>query len=115
VSLAERLSVLSVALDPLRAWASAHVTPSFPVLAKLSAGKGKCCDDAAVEAFPKTIKAKLIWRRTLDTCRRTNTTMFQYINGFRNPRGRNSALEGQSPVAFERKVAQTSTQSGTNT
>ncbi|MEM7441414.1 MAG: IS3 family transposase, partial [Pseudomonadota bacterium] len=31
--------------------------------------------------------------------------IFQYINGFYNPRRRQSALGWKSPVAFERKVA----------
>jgi transposase InsO family protein len=63
----------------------------------------------------KTIKAELIWRRPWDTRRQTETAIFQYINGFYNPRRRHSALGGKSPLAFERQVAQTSTGSGTNT
>ena len=31
--------------------------------------------------------------------------VFQYINGFRNPRWRHSSLGGKSPLAFERKAA----------
>jgi transposase InsO family protein len=31
--------------------------------------------------------------------------IFQYINGFYNPRRRHSSLGGKSPLAFERKVA----------
>ena len=80
-------------------------------------GKGNCCDRAmgaigsspmaraAVETFFKTIKAELIWRRTWETRRQAETAIFQYINGFYNPRRRHSALGWKSPVAFERKVA----------
>ncbi|WP_353428793.1 IS3 family transposase [Paracoccus denitrificans] len=68
-------------------------------------GKGNCYDNAAVETFFKTIKAELIWRRTWETRRKAETAIFQYINGFYNPRRRHSALGGKSPLAFERQVA----------
>jgi hypothetical protein len=78
-------------------------------------GKGNCYDTAAVETFFKTIKAELIWRDTRDTRRHAGMAIFEYINGFYNPRHRHSALGWESPVAFERKVAKTSTRSGTKT
>ena len=68
-------------------------------------GKGNCYDNAAVETFFKTIKAELIWRRSWDTRRQAETGIFQYINGFYNPRRRHSALGGKSPSAFERPMA----------
>ena len=71
-----------------------------------------------VETFFKTIKAELIWRHPWETRRKAKMAIFQYINGFYNPRpsrdlasqdpvgnGRHSALGWKSPVAFERKVA----------
>lgn len=81
-------------------------------------GKGNCYDNAAVLrrensppdcflillTFFKTIKAELIWRRTWETRRTAEMAVFEYINGFYNPRRRHSALGWQSPVAFERKV-----------
>jgi putative transposase len=51
-------------------------------------GKGNCCDNAAVETFFKTIKAKLIWRDTWNTRRQAEMAIFKYINGFHNPRRR---------------------------
>ena len=78
-------------------------------------GKGNCYDNAAVETFFKTIKAELIWRRSWETRRQAEVAIFEYFNGFYNPRRRHSALGWKSPVAFERKVAKTSTWGGTNT
>ncbi len=68
-------------------------------------GKGNCYDNFAVETFFKTIKAELIWRRLWQMRREAELAIFQYINGFCNPRRRHSALAWKSPVAFERKVA----------
>ena len=68
-------------------------------------GKGCCFDNAAVETFFKTLKAELIWRHQWPTRRACEVAIFQYINGFYNPRRRHSALEWKSPLAFERKAA----------
>ncbi|CAM3414773.1 Integrase catalytic domain-containing protein [Paracoccus nototheniae] len=68
-------------------------------------GKGHCYDNAAVETFFKTIKAELIWRRVWETRRHAETAIFEYINGFYNPRRLHSALGGKSPLAFERQAA----------
>ena len=67
--------------------------------------KGNCYDNAAVETFFKTIKAELIWRHPWETRRKAEMAIFEYINGFYNPRRCHSALGWKSPVAFERKVA----------
>ena len=68
-------------------------------------GKGNCYDNAAVETFFKTIKAELIWRQSWETRRQAEMAIFEYINGFYNPRRRHSALGWKSPVALEWKVA----------
>jgi putative transposase len=68
-------------------------------------GKGNCYDNAAMETFFKTIKAELIWRQKWQTRRDVEVAIFEYINGFYNPRRRHSALGWKSPLAFERKVA----------
>ena len=78
-------------------------------------GKGNCHDTPAVEAFFQTIKAEMIWRRPWHRRTDAELAIFQYINGFYNPRRRHSALGWKSPVAFERKVAETSTEGGTKT
>jgi len=68
-------------------------------------GKGNCWDNAVTETFFKTLKAELIWRQTWQTRRHAETAVFQYINGFYNPRRKHSALGYKSPLAFERKAA----------
>lgn len=68
-------------------------------------GKGNCWDNAITETFFKTLKAELIWRQTWHTRRQAEAAVFQYINGFYNPRRKHSALGYKSPLAFERKVA----------
>jgi len=68
-------------------------------------GKGNCYDNAAVETFFKTIKAELLWQRSWATRRTAELAIFEYINGFYNPRRRHSALGWKSPLAFERNAA----------
>ncbi len=67
--------------------------------------KGNCYDNAAVETFFRTIKAEPIRRDTWNTRRQAEMAIFEYINGFYNPRRCHSALGWNSPVAFERKAA----------
>ena len=61
--------------------------------------------NAAVETFFKTIKAELLWQRSWRTRRDAEIAIFEYINGFYNPRRRHSALGWKSPLAFEAKAA----------
>jgi putative transposase len=68
-------------------------------------GSQYCYDNSMVETFFKSIKAELIWRNRWDTRRQAEGAIFQYINGFYNPRRRHSSLGGKSPLAFERKAA----------
>jgi putative transposase len=68
-------------------------------------GKGNCYDNAAVATFFKTIKAELLWQQGWQTRRDAEIAIFEYINGFYNPRRRHSALGWESPLAFERKAA----------
>lgn len=80
------------------------ILPSHGLVASMS-GKGNCYDNAAVESFFKSLKAEMIWRRNWKTRREVEVAIFEYINGFYNPRRRHSALGWKSPVAFERKAA----------
>jgi putative transposase len=68
-------------------------------------GKGNCYDNSAVESFFKSLKAELVWRRNWQTRREIEIALFEYINGFYNPRRKHSALGWKSPVAFEQRAA----------
>jgi transposase InsO family protein len=68
-------------------------------------GKGNCYDNSAVESFFKSLKAELVWRRDWITRREVEIALFEYINGFYNPRRKHSALGWKSPVAFEQRAA----------
>ena len=61
--------------------------------------------ESVTRPFFKTIKAELIWRHTWQTRRQAEIAIFEYINGFYNPRRRHSALGWKSPLAFERMAA----------
>lgn len=74
------------------------------MLASMS-GKGNCFDNAAVETFFKSLKTEWLWRQNWPTRRQATAAIFQYINGFYNPRRRHSYLGGISPLAFEARVA----------
>src|SRR6056297_1947179 len=68
-------------------------------------GKSNCYDNATVETLFKSLRAGSIWRRPWETPRRAEMVIFEYINGFYNPRRRHLALGWKSPVAFEWKLA----------
>ena len=53
----------------------------------------------------KSLKAELVWRRDWHTRRDVEIALFEYINGFYNPRRKHSALGWKSPVAFEQRAA----------
>ena len=68
-------------------------------------GFANCYDNSAVESFFKSLKVELVWRRHWQTRREVEIALFEYINGFYNPRRRYSAIGWKSPVAFEQKAA----------
>lgn len=53
-----------------------------------------CDDPRAIELAVPLTPTELV--------RLAETAIFQYINGFYNPRRRHSALRGKCPLAFER-------------
>ena len=63
-------------------------------------GKRNSYGNSVVKTFFKTIKAELIWRDTWDTRRQAEMFIFEYINGFYNPRRRHSSLGRQKPLGL---------------
>lgn len=49
-------------------------------------GTGNCYDNASVKTFFNTIKAEPLWRQSWRTRRDAEMAIFEYINGFYNPR-----------------------------
>ncbi len=98
-----RIVAAGIALTTIRSFC-VSTTSQHGFKASMS-GKGNCYDNAVVETFFKTIKAELLWQRTWETRRTAEMAIFEYINGFYNPRRRHSALGWKSPLAFKAKAA----------
>ena len=70
-------------------------------------GRGNCYDNSMVETVFKTIKSELVWRSSYQTRKPAEISIGLYIDGFYNPRRRNSAIGYNSPIAFEANMANT--------
>jgi putative transposase len=72
----------------------AHVRPSMGSV-------GDCYDNAMCESFFATLECELLDRVTLRSAAEARTVVFDFIEGWYNPRRRHSALDYVSPVEFE--------------
>ena len=68
---------------------------------------GDCYDNALCESFFATLECELLARTTLRTPADARRAVFDFIEGFYNPRRRHSALDYASPLAFEQQYAAT--------
>ncbi len=68
--------------------------------------KGDCFDNAVCESFHASLKKELIYRRSWPTRAETRTAVFEYIEGWFNPRRRHSTLGYLSPADYEHQHAQ---------
>jgi putative transposase len=64
---------------------------------------GDAFDNAMCESFFATLECELLDRRTFQAQSGARMAVFQWIEGWYNPRRRHSALDYQSPVNYERK------------
>lgn len=64
---------------------------------------GDAYDNALCESFFATLERELLQRRKFQSQAEARMVLFQYIEGWYNPRRRHSALDYLSPVSYERK------------
>jgi putative transposase len=67
---------------------------------------GDCYDNAMAESFNATLECELIARHHWRTHTEARMAVFDFIEGFYNPRRRHSALGYLSPVEYERRYLQ---------
>jgi putative transposase len=63
---------------------------------------GDCYDNALCESFFATLECELLDRVTLRTPHEARIAVFDFIEGWYNAHRRHSALDYESPLAFER-------------
>ena len=64
--------------------------------------RGDAYDNAQAESFVSTLKTELIDRRSWPTRNDARQAIFDYIEGWYNPRRRHSALGYKSPAEYEK-------------
>lgn len=64
---------------------------------------GDCYDNALCESFFATLECELIARSHFSSLQQARLAVFDFIEGFYNPRRRNSAIGWLSPINFERQ------------
>ena len=62
---------------------------------------GDCYDNAMCESFFATLECELIDRSRFRTQAEARMAVFEFIEGWYNPRRRHSALDYLSPVQYE--------------
>lgn len=67
-------------------------------IARSMGSRGDCYDNAVAESFFATLKKELVHRHTWPTRRELTTAVFDYVEGFYNPRRRHSTLGMLSPT-----------------
>ena len=70
-------------------------------IAQSMGSRGDAYDNALAESFMSTLKTELIDRRSWPTRQQARTAIYDYIEGWYNPRRRHSALGYLSPAEFE--------------
>ena len=67
---------------------------------------GDCYDNAMCESFNATLECELLQRRSFKSQREASIAIFEFIEGWYNPKRRHSALGYLSPSNYERRMAE---------
>ena len=73
---------------------------------------GDAYDNAMAESFFATLECESLDRRRFKTQAEARIAIFEFIEGFYNPRRRHSSLGYLSPIKFERQFAQPALEPG---
>ena len=64
---------------------------------------GDAYDNAVAESFFATLETELLWRESFRSQAEARMAIFEFIEGFYNPRRRHSSNGQLSPVVYERR------------
>jgi putative transposase len=67
---------------------------------------GDCYDNAMCESFNATLECELLQRRSFKSQREASIAVFEFIEGWYNPKRRHSALGYLSPSNYERRMSE---------
>ena len=67
---------------------------------------GDCFDNAMCESFFATLECELLDRRRFKTQIEARMAIFEFIEGWYNPRRRHSAIDYLSPIDYEKTYRQ---------
>ena len=67
---------------------------------------GDCYDHATCESFNAILDCELLVKHRFTTQRAAALEVFEFIEGFYNPRRRHTAIGNISPMEFERRMSQ---------
>lgn len=82
-------------------WAIGRTLRDSGILQSMGS-RGDAYDNAQAESFMSTLKTELIDRRSWPTRDHARRAIFDYIEGWYNPRRRHSALGYHSPAEYEK-------------
>ena len=65
---------------------------------------GAAADNALMESFFGTMQLELLDRKTWDTRAELASAIFEWIEGWYNPRRRHTSIDDLSPIDYERRL-----------